>query len=222
LGANCDELAPAHDVPQRTHGLPPPVSAVDTWEAATAAPGFHIHGELVLAVPNDARAPLVNPVGDAVVMTLRGNASFVDKALHCQQASAEERALPKLDDEVATRINRRQCLHSPPPARRCACLTTSYTFPQAGARAVVIADDGSCSDDFRCGGWLGARDHHNDGDAWGGAARRPLAASDGRRPWAGVRVPVVLITARSAERLLQQLELESVELDDGSLQRYVR
>ena len=81
---------------------------------------------------------------------------------------------------------------------------------QAGALAVVIADDGSCGEDFNCGARLGSR-----------AAGGGLAADDGQRAWADVDVPVVLISARAAARLEAQLDLR-VATVDGSSHRYVR
>ncbi len=58
---------------------------MDTWEAATHPPKYHVDAELVWAVPNDASAPLLNAVGGAVVLAKRGTASFVTKVKHAQE-----------------------------------------------------------------------------------------------------------------------------------------
>ena len=53
---------------------------IDTWEGAARRRNYHVHGELVLAVPFDASVALMNPVGGAAVLVARGNVSLSDKA----------------------------------------------------------------------------------------------------------------------------------------------
>ncbi|RYG55100.1 hypothetical protein EON66_06095 [archaeon] len=63
--------------------------AVHTWDAYNAsATTFHVHAEIVYAVPNDASRPLYNVVGGTIVLAKRGGASIPTKAVHAQRAGA--------------------------------------------------------------------------------------------------------------------------------------
>lgn len=63
--------------------------AIDTWESKYRPTGYHVDGEAILAVPNDASAPLINPAGGAVVIAYRGgNTAISVKARHVQAAGA--------------------------------------------------------------------------------------------------------------------------------------
>ena len=62
---------------------------VDTWEAWKHPEQFHVHGEVVIGVPNDGSAPMMNIVGGAIVMLFRGgDVPFVTKIRHAQEAGA--------------------------------------------------------------------------------------------------------------------------------------
>lgn len=79
--------------------VPPacPPTAVSTWDAHNASDSsFHIHAEIVYAVPNDASKPLYNVVGGTIVLAKRGGASLPTKAVHAQRAGAL--ALLVIDD----------------------------------------------------------------------------------------------------------------------------
>jgi hypothetical protein len=112
--------------------------------------------EAVWAVPNDASSPLLNSVGGAIVLVLRGGVTFASKVRHaqavrvwCQGARREGGEAPPYPLSPATHRT------DPPPP-----LPNFYSLlppSQAGAAAVVIIDDGSCGEDFSCGGWLGSR-----------------------------------------------------------------
>ena len=45
-----------------------------------------MHAELLYGVPNDASAPLLNPVAGAAVLVDRGNVSFAEKARNVERA----------------------------------------------------------------------------------------------------------------------------------------
>jgi hypothetical protein len=81
---------------------------------------------------------------------------------------------------------------NPPPF----CLSSL----QAGAAALIIVDDGSCSETFECGGWLGRK------------ADGPLAMRDEREAWVDVHIPVVLVTLQNGERLMRQLDTSTIEV----------
>jgi hypothetical protein len=78
----------------------------------------------------------------------------------------------------------------------------------AGALAVLIKDDGSCTDDFDCGTRLGSK---MDGD---------LASRDDRTAWQGIKIPVMMITNTSAARILSLLKLHNAYVDGMGLQWY--
>lgn len=68
----------------------------------------------------------------------------------------------------------------------------------AGAKGVVVADDGGCNDGFiDCGRLGGVRD--------GGFAKR-----DGTHAWSGVKIPAVLVSAADGEKLRGMMHLEKV------------
>lgn len=68
----------------------------------------------------------------------------------------------------------------------------------AGATGVIVDDDGGCDDGFvDCGRLGGVRD--------GGFARR-----DGAHAWRTVKIPVVLISAATGERLREMMPLQKV------------
>ena len=74
-----------------SHMHPPPCTgAAPTWETEVHSSGaqYHIVGEVVHAVPNDASTPLLNVVGGAIVMVQRGVVAFATKVRHCQDAGA--------------------------------------------------------------------------------------------------------------------------------------
>lgn len=71
----------------------------------------------------------------------------------------------------------------------------------AGARGVVVVDDGGCDEGFTDCGRLGSvRD--------GGFARR-----DGAHAWSGVRIPVALLSATQGKRLSRMLKLHRVNVE---------
>lgn len=65
---------------------------------------------------------------------------------------------------------------------------------QAGALAVIVADDGGCGESFDCGPRIGSR-----------SEGQGLAAFDSISDWRAVRIPVVMITAAAANRVRAQL-----------------
>ena len=140
-------------------------SSVDTWEAKHHPSGFHVHGELIYSVPNDAASPLLNPVGGAIVLVDRGNVSLVEKA---------------------------------------------RAVEAAGGLAVVVADDGTCGDEFICGGWLGSR-----GDGL------QLAEKDAPSSWSDVSIPLVMVSAASAARLRAHMGVVDVVMEGLGVQHYV-
>ena len=73
----------------------------------------------------------------------------------------------------------------------------------------MIRDDGSCTEDFDCGARLGSR-----------STGAGLAQKDDRKAWAEVTIPVVLVSAASAERLVRLMTLHNVNIDGLGLQFY--
>lgn len=71
---------------------------------------------------------------------------------------------------------------------------------QAGAVALVIMDDGSCTEDFVCGGWLGSK------------ADGLLAWRDERQAWIDIQIPVVFVTANHGARLVRQMETRAMNM----------
>lgn len=65
---------------------------------------------------------------------------------------------------------------------------------QAGALALLIADDGGCGEAFECGPRIGSL-----------SAGHGLAQRDSPSDWAAVHIPVVMISAASAARIMAQL-----------------
>ena len=65
---------------------------------------------------------------------------------------------------------------------------------QAGAAAVLIIDDGSCTEDFDCGLWLGNRGNGK------------LAVYDTSAEWSGVFIPSALVTKGQSKRLISLLD----------------
>lgn len=89
-------------------------------------------------------------------------------------------------------------------------LTKAKNAQAAGALAVVIADhQGQCGEDFSCGGAVGTR-----------SQGQGLAYSDSRSDWSVVRIPVVMISKSSYDRIRLQLEplLHRVETEEFGMQ----
>ena len=143
-------------------------AVISMWDNAYRPAGYHIHAELLYAVPNDASNELMNPVFGAAVMVDRGGASFATKARNVQRA---------------------------------------------GGIAVVLVDDGSCTDHFECGGWLGSRKS--------GEASTFVASGDPPELWAGITIPLVLVTRDSGARLRSHMELVEAQVEGFGMQRYV-
>ena len=62
---------------------------MDTWEAWVRPENYHVHGELIVGVPNDGSEPMLNTVGGAVVLLFRGgDVPFVTKIKNAQAAGA--------------------------------------------------------------------------------------------------------------------------------------
>lgn len=61
---------------------------IQTFESTHNPANYHVDGELVLAVPNDASTPLLDRVGGAIVLAERGGVSIVTKARHAQEGGA--------------------------------------------------------------------------------------------------------------------------------------
>ena len=80
---------------------------------------------------------------------------------------------------------------------------------QAGASAVIIIDDGTCTESFDCGGWIGRK---QDG---------PLARKDAADAWSGIYIPSVLITKRQSQRLVRLMELTEIDVPGLGKQVYV-
>lgn len=71
----------------------------------------------------------------------------------------------------------------------------------AGAKGVIVIDDGGCDEGFiECGRLGGVRD--------GGFAKR-----DGAHTWSSVRVPAVLLSAAQGTRLKALMRLEKINLE---------
>lgn len=139
-------------------------SHMETWEARYSPGGFHVDGEIVFTVPNDASTEVLNVVGGAIALIERGKVPFATKVRHAQEA---------------------------------------------GANAVIIIDDGTCSDNFECGGWIGSK------------SQGPLARRDAAEAWRGIYIPSVLITKRQSERLLHLMELVTIDIPGLGVQVYV-
>eukprot|EP01138_Halocafeteria_seosinensis_P011961 gb/GECG01012224.1/.p1 GENE.gb/GECG01012224.1/~~gb/GECG01012224.1/.p1 ORF type:complete len:137 (+),score=12.31 gb/GECG01012224.1/:1-411(+) len=77
-------------------------------------------------------------------------------------------------------------------------LSINIDAMQAGAAAVLIIDDGSCTQDFQCGKWLGSREQGN------------MAALDISAEWANVFIPSALITLEQSERLTKLLDTKQI------------
>jgi len=88
-------------------------------------------------------------------------------------------------------------------------VTKAALAQEAGATALIVVDGGSCDEDFNCDGRLGSR------------ANGPLAAQDSRGAWDHIIIPVVLVTKRSGDRLMAQLELREMDMPGFGLQRFV-
>lgn len=80
---------------------------------------------------------------------------------------------------------------------------------QAGAAAVLIIDDGSCTSDFNCGKWLGSREKGN------------MAALDTSPEWGNVFIPSALITLEQSKRLVRLLDTKQINFG-GERQTFVR
>lgn len=72
----------------------------------------------------------------------------------------------------------------------------------------MIADDGSCIVAFNCGGALGAK------------ALNDVGHRDSASAWAGIRIPVVFIMRRDAERLTKLMDTRTVTMEGLGMQTF--
>lgn len=81
---------------------------------------------------------------------------------------------------------------------------------QSGALAVVIADlNGQCGEEFSCGIHIGDR-----------SKGQGLAHFDSKSDWSVIKIPVVMISKSSYERIKRQIQplVHSIETDEFGTQ----
>lgn len=77
---------------------------------------------------------------------------------------------------------------------------------EAGAVGVVIVDDGSCNQNFECGGNLGSRSHGY------------FCAQDHAVLWKNIVIPTVLTLQTHGNRMKEIMDLETMNLPDHGIQ----
>jgi PA domain len=89
-------------------------------------------------------------------------------------------------------------------------LTKARNAQAAGAIAVIVADQGGqCGEEFACGGAVGTR-----------SLGQGLAYSDSRSEWAAIKIPVVMISKGSYERIKAQIQplVHTIQTEEFGLQ----
>ncbi len=145
----------------RLHAHTPTVNVWEfKWPRNT---GFHVHGELILGVPNDGSAALLNVVGGAIVMFDRGAVRVSTRALRSGRCACFRYRVGAFAP-VPWALFAWQLVHV-----RVGILCDPRVFQvpfaekvrhaqDAGAAAVVVVDtSGECSPDFQCGRLLGSK-----------------------------------------------------------------
>lgn len=104
--------------------------------------------------------------------------------------------------EVCESKDRLHCCALSNPLSAPICLVLCPTV-QAGAVAALLADDGSCTEDFVCGGQLRSR-----------AESVQFAARDDPVAWGDIKIPCAFISRTSHQRILRLMVVENITLDE--------
>jgi hypothetical protein len=169
---------------------------------------FHVDGEAIFVVPNDAASKVLNPLGGSIAVALRGNNSFAEKAKIVQEAGA-------LGLLIIDYLG---------PSKD----VTSSSSSSSSASSLKSA---WCTELFECGGWLGSRDYGNDendesdnvpGQKQSGSKSenqkkfKYMGAGEDPALWRDIRIPVLFLTNRQGERLRSLMDVNIVTIDGES------
>ena len=172
------------------------VILIDAWEGAFCPLNFHVDGEAIFVVPNDAASKVLNPIGGSIAVALRGNNSFADKARIVQEAGAI--GLLIID-------------YLGPPKDKTSSTKSSWcseSFECGGWLGSRDYSDGE-SNDNEIGGIKGTSGSRSDQQKY-----KFMGASDDPELWRDIRIPVLFLTNRQGERLRSLMEVETVTVDD--------
>lgn len=178
------------------------VILIDSWEGKYCPSNFHIDGEAVFTIPNDLSSnEVLNSIGGAIAVSLRGTNSFSEKAKTAQRYGA------------------------------IALIIIDYLGPQREIQDSTTSKTSKswCSENFECGGWLGSREY-NDNEIDVSKESHPqhnrsqkfykyMGEADDSKLWKDIAIPVVFLTNRQGERLLSLMNVEKIHIDGISTEQ---
>ena len=182
------------------------VILIDAWQGAFCPLNFHVDGEAIFVVPNDAASKVLNPIGGSIAVALRGKNSFAEKAKIVQEAGA-------LGLIIIDYLGPSKDVTSSSSASSAFSLKSAW-----------------CTELFECGGWLGSRDYGDDEDKSDDVSGHKqsgskseyqkkfkyVGAGDDPALWRDIRIPVLFLTNRQGERLRSLMDVNIVTIDGDS------
>jgi len=178
------------------------VILIDSWEGKYCPSNFHIDGEAVFTIPNDLSSnEVLNSIGGAIAVSLRGTNSFSEKAKTAQRYGA------------------------------IALIIIDYLGPQREIKDPNTKTRHWCTENFECGGWLGSREYNDniiddskDSDSHhqhdtSQKFYKYMGEADDEKLWKLISIPVVFLTNRQGERLLSLMNVEKIHIDGISTEQ---
>lgn len=175
------------------------VILIDSWEGKYCPSNFHIDGEAVFTIPNDLSSnEVLNSIGGAIAVSLRGTNSFSEKAKTAQRYGA-----------IALII-----IDYLGPQREIQDSTTSKSWCSENFECGGWLGSREYNDNEIDVSKESHRQHDRSQKIY-----KYMGEADDSKLWKDISIPVVFLTNRQGERLLSLMNVEKIHIDGISTEQ---
>ena len=169
------------------------VILIDSWEGKYCPSNFHIDGEAVFTIPNDLSSnEVLNSIGGAIAVSLRGTNSFSEKAKTAQRYGA-----------IALII-----IDYLGPQREIQDSTTSKSWCSENFECGGWLGSREYNNNEKEVNKESHRQHDRSQKFY-----KYMGEADDSKLWKDIAIPVVFLTNRQGERLLSLMNVEKIHID---------